>query len=134
MENVHEQDTMMTRFTIRRDLAWTPFLLLLGAIESNSFVELDGDQLNLRFGGYSAMVPISVVDSIQSTNWAIWRGIGIRVSLNQRIGLIGSTAGVVQINLSTPCVPFLGVKANTLFVSLDDPEGFIKMLEAKIVN
>ncbi|MAY79844.1 MAG: hypothetical protein CL930_03570, partial [Deltaproteobacteria bacterium] len=72
MENVHEEDTMMTRFTIRRDLAWTPFLLLLGAIESNSFVEFDGDQLKLRFGGYSAMVPISAVDSIQSTNWAIW--------------------------------------------------------------
>jgi hypothetical protein len=55
------------------------------------------------------------------------------VSLDQSIGLVGSTAGVVQINLSTPCVSFLGIKANKLFMSLDDPDGFIKALETASV-
>lgn len=128
MENTQTQTTLNTRFTIRRDLFWSPFLLLIGAVESNSYVEIDGDLLNLRFGGYTATVPISEVDSIQSTTWALWRGIGIRVSLNQRIGLVGSTSGVVQLNLRTPCVSFLGIKADTLFVSLDDPDGFINAL------
>ena len=128
MENTEKQTTLNTRFTIRRDLIWSPFLLLIGAIESNSYVEIDGDSLNLRFGVYTATVPISEVDSIQSTTWALWRGIGIRVSLRQSIGLIGSISGVIQFHLRTPCVSFLGIKANTLFVSLDDPDGFINAL------
>ncbi|MGB0638122.1 MAG: hypothetical protein ACPGTU_02245 [Myxococcota bacterium] len=44
-------------------------MLLIGAVESNRYVEIDGGLLKLRFGGYTATVPINDVDSSQSTTW-----------------------------------------------------------------
>ncbi len=38
------------RFAMHIDRWWAPFLLLGGAAQSNSFVELTPDSLNLRFG------------------------------------------------------------------------------------
>lgn len=118
------------RFSIRIDPVWRPLMLVGGASPTNSYVELEGDQLALRFGVlFSQRMPVSDVASAAGRSWAWWQGYGVR-AWGDQLGLIGSAENVVELTLREPkrvsigFVPWpFGVRR--IAVSLEDPQGFM---------
>ena len=120
------------RFNIRRDTAWKAPLLLIGATEANSYIELRDEDLLVRFGVHESRVELSDIVSAQTKEWPIWNGIGIRIGSGKRLGLVGSTEGVVELGLKPDVhVTFLGITCASLACSLEDPEGFLKALHER---
>ena len=115
-------------FEIRRDLVWKAPLLIIGAVESNSWVKVSDSALEIEFGSYKTTIDVADIVSLEPIEWPLWQGIGIRLNFQKAIGLIGSTDGVVQLKLRQPNVSFLGVGCDTVAISLVDPEAFIAQL------
>jgi hypothetical protein len=65
-------------------------------------------------------------------SWSLFNGLGVRAG-GQIVGLIGSTAGVVELQLRTP-VPlrFAGWPwtVDRIAISIEDPPGFIEAVLA----
>ncbi|MBC04265.1 MAG: hypothetical protein CMJ34_13345 [Phycisphaerae bacterium] len=123
-------ESAVQSFHIRRDVLWKAPLLLIGAVESNSRVQVSESMLDIQFGAFSTTIPIADIVSVEAVSWPIYRGIGIRLSLQRTLGLVGSTDGVVQLKLRNTGVSFLGIKCNTVSVSLDAPDSFIAAVQA----
>lgn len=124
----------MESFKIRRDVAWRAPLLIILATESRSVVAIDDEAIDARFGIAHVRIPIANVAAVQTRDWSWLLGIGIRIAADKTLGLIGSSDGVVQIALREPTVDgvlFLRRPRN-IAVSLEDPEGFIAAVEARL--
>ena len=120
------------RFNIRRDIVWKAPLLIIGATEANSYVELRDEDLVARFGVHESRLGLSDIISAQTKEWPIWNGIGIRVGPGKRLGLVGSTEGVVELELKPDThVKFLGITCTSLAFSLEDPQGFLEALQER---
>ena len=119
-----------TIFHIRRDVLWKAPLLLIGAVESNSRVQVDAATLDISFGAYSATIATADIVSVEAISWPLYRGIGIRLNFQGCLGLVGSTDGVVELKLREPAVSFLGIKCDTVAISMDAPDSFITAVEA----
>jgi hypothetical protein len=121
------------KFAIRIDAIWRPFMLFLGATPSNSYVELDGSEIHLRFGrGFRHSISRGSVISAAPYPWSLMNGLGVRAG-GEIVGLIGSTAGVVELRLSHPVqLRFAGWPwvVSRIAVSLADPQGFIDAVTA----
>jgi hypothetical protein len=119
------------RFPIRRSLIWRPLLILFGGSRARSFVAIEDRALHLRFGWlFDETVPIAEVVEAVPAPWPLLGGIGWRTDLAGRVGLIGSTEGVVRLRLSPrrPVrVPFRA-PCELLFVSLEQPLVFLEAL------
>ena len=117
-------------FHIRRDLIWKAPLLLIGAVDANSQVEVGASTVHIQFGAYSDTIASSDIVSVEAVSWPLYRGIGIRLSLQRSLGLVGSTDGVVQLKLREPTLSFLGIKCDTVSISMDAPDSFIEAIQA----
>lgn len=108
------------------DRWWAPFVLLGGATQSNSFVELTPDSLNLRFGMiFHDEIPRVEIESADIRAWPLLYGIGWRVGPMGGLGLIGSYQGVVEIKLRSRHRAWEIVPYNRIAVSLENPDAFI---------
>lgn len=118
------------RFNIRIDPVWRPLMLIGGATPTNSYVEIDGETLRLRFGVlFNQSIALSNVASAAGRSWAWWQGFGVR-AFGEGIGLIGSAENVVELTLreqarvSIGFVPWpFGIRR--IAMSLEDPQGFM---------
>ena len=82
-----------------------------------------------RFGLHESRIPLTDIAESKQVDWPLWNGIGIRVSFNKSLGLVGSDKGVVELALQPEKkVSFLGINCEKLAVSLEDPEGFLSAL------
>ena len=122
------------RFQMRIDPPWRPLLAAFGAYSGNSYVDVRDDRLDVHFGLlFHEAIPRADVASAHVTLWPLLAGIGWRVTLGRRAGLIGSREGVVEVRLTQPrrmslaFVPWPWHFA-ALCVSLEEPEGFIAAL------
>ncbi len=126
---------MDERFPIRRDAAWRPLLALFGATKRNSYVEVSGGEVALRFGPlFRETLALGDVIDVRHRSWMLINGIGWRTNFLGTVGLIGSTKGVVEIRRRgkgrTPfLVPLRWLPADRIDVSLEDPSGFIEAVE-----
>jgi hypothetical protein len=116
------------KFAVRIDWWCRPFMLFIWATPANSYVEIDGDEIRMRFGaGFDAPISRSNVVSAAPMRWSIIDGLG--VSAGGRIfGLIGSPSGVVELQLrETVGLRFAGFPWTTrrIAISLEYPQGFI---------
>jgi hypothetical protein len=60
---------------------------------------------------------------------AIWNGIGIRIIFGKALGLVGSTDGVVELELKPGVsVNFIGINCGDIAFFLEKPEAFISAL------
>ena len=122
------------RFTMRLDPVWRPLLALLGALRGNSYVDVGEDGVRFGFGVlFHEIIPRSEIASVRETSWPLLGGIGWRLTLNRRVGLIGSRTGVVEVRLREPRNMRLGLlrlpwRIEAICVSLEDPAGFIAAL------
>jgi hypothetical protein len=118
------------RFNIRIDPVWRPLMLIAGATPTNSYAEIEGDELRLRFGVlFNQAVPLSNITSAAGRSWPFWGGIGLR-AFGESLGLIGSAQNVIEVQLrertrvSIGFVPWPFPVGRIAF-SLDDPQGFM---------
>ncbi len=122
------------KFAIRIDAIWRPFMLFLGATPSNSYVEIAGGDILLHFGaGFKHTIARENVIGAGRRSWSLFDGLGVRAG-GQIVGLIGSTGGVVELQLRD-AVPlrFAGWPwvVHRIAISLEDPQGFIDMMTAR---
>ncbi len=122
-----------TRFPMKLDPWWRALLLVGGATQSNSYLEIDGDTLTAHFGMlYQDTIRLADIESVEEADWPLWMGIGWRIGFGQRFGLIGSYDGVVEMRLREASRVWRFVSFKRLAVSLEDPVAFVGALSAKL--
>ena len=125
----------MARFNIRIDPVWSVPLLIIGATQARSWVEVGDTELEVRFGVGHQRIRLADVASVAPHEWSLFYGIGHRLGYSG-VGYVGSIERVVKITLKGP-VRFdilLGIEVpfSCFFVSLDDPEAFIKEVSGRL--
>ena len=79
-----------TRFPMKIDPWWRALLLVGGATQSNSYLEIENEALIVRFGMlYQETLQIQDIESIEETDWPIWMGVGWRIGFGERFGRPG---------------------------------------------
>ena len=121
------------RFAIKIDWWWRPFMLFIAATAANSYVEVRGEEVRLRFGaGFDHTIARSNVVSARHGSWSLINGLGVRAG-GTIVGLIGSTAGVVELELrGSVAMRFVGWPwvVRRVAVSVEDADGLIAALAA----
>jgi hypothetical protein len=119
------------KFAIRIDWFWRPFMLFIGATHANSYVELRETELHLRFGpAFDHTISRDNVIRAAPMAWGLINGLGVRAG-GEVVGLIGSTSGVVELQLRQPVVlRFAGWPwtVSRVAVSLERPDEFIEQV------
>lgn len=117
------------RFQIARDSVFQPILSLFSATRARSFVNVEPDEVEIRFGFTHQRIPRS---EIRSASRAPRRGlfgwgIGWRTNLNGTVALVGSSTNLVKLKLALPRRIFVGitVTAKEIVLSLEEPAEFI---------
>ena len=120
-----------TRFQIRIDPMWQPFVLVGGATRTNSYVEMDEGIVRIRYGLlFSREIPRSNIESAAPTDWPWYMGVGWRGNLRDMVGLIGSYQGNVELRLGEPIRVMGFMSCNRVVVSLEEPEAFLAAVAA----
>ena len=121
------------KFRIRIDLLFSPFMLFIGATRENSYVELTGDAIRLRFGPtFDHTIARDNVIGAAPMSWSLFDGFGVRAG-GQIVGVIGSTSGVVELRLRQPATFRYAMwpwTVSRVAISLEDPRGFIEQLQS----
>ncbi len=125
----------MAKFNIRIDTIWKAPMLLIGATQAKSWVDVAEDELDIRMGIGHEHIPLANVASVSPHEWSMFYGLGHRVGYDG-IGYVGSTENVVEIKLKTPQQfnLLLGIKGSygSFYVSVDDPEAFMAAVRSAI--
>jgi len=125
----------MAKFNIHIDTIWKAPMLLIGATQAKSWVDVAEDELDIRMGIGHEHIPLSNVASASRHEWSLFYGLGHRVGYDG-IGYVGSTENVVEIKLKEPQQfnLLLGIKGSygSFYVSVDDPEAFIAAVRSAI--
>lgn len=119
------------RFSIRRGV-WSPLLALFGATAQRAYVDVEPGEVTLCFGSHVLRVPPSEIVDARHASWPWWNGVGWRVA-KRSFGLIGALDGIVRISLAqqqTTKIVGFSYTYDKIFVSLEDPRGFLEALEA----
>jgi hypothetical protein len=116
------------KFPIRIDTIWRPFMLFIGATPSNSYVEVEGGEIRLRFGrGFKHSIARENVIGAAPFSWSLFNGLGV-IAGGEIVGLVGSTGGVVElqlrdaVSLRFAAWPWV---VRRIAISLKDPQRFI---------
>ena len=117
----------------------TPLLTLLlwpfGTRGPTAVVNLDAGRLRLQFGTlFDHSFALAQIEHIRRSSWPWWMGMGLRIGVDNKLGLIGSLQGIVCIHFREP-VPvhaLMSLSCRDLYVSLKDPAGFITASEAAL--
>lgn len=118
------------RFPIRIALPWQPMFGLFGFFRETSYVAVEGSTLVISFGTARESIPIEQVAKVRPRYWPFVLGLGPKLDPTGGVAYIGSTEGVVEIELVGPRAlnvwgPFRHDRARHISVSLEDPEGFM---------
>ena len=122
------------RFPILISPLWRPLLLPFGATAERSFAEVEDGNLHVRFGFlFQHRFPLDQVEGASLAHWPLWAGIGWRMNFRGTVGLIGTYVNTVEVRFKEPqrvrlLVP---VRCRRLYLSVDDPRGFIAALRPR---
>jgi hypothetical protein len=120
------------RYPMRIDPVWLPMLALFGGTPGRSYVELTDGTVRFRFGWlFDYRVPRREIAGASRTTWSLLGGIGWRLALGGRVGLIGSLANVVEVRLDPPRwirVVFVPWRCRRICVSVVDPDALLAAL------
>lgn len=126
-----------TRFHIQVSPWVKPLLVLFTATGARLWVELTEDGISVRFGWYTTTVPYALVKSGRRSRWPWYSGLGWRTNFRSVLGLIGAYDGIVEINLEPPhrtSLLGIGFDMQQLYVSLEEPEQFLRALESRVLD
>jgi hypothetical protein len=117
------------RFPIRFGL-FRGLLTLLGTGPRFSYVEVSDGSIRVTMGwAFRATIPLSSVRRIYKDR-NMWRGIGVHGWRGEWL-VNGSVSGIVTIEIDPPArarVIGVPVRLTKLYVSLEDPDGFLAAL------
>jgi hypothetical protein len=124
------------RFLIRREWWLQPLLFLVGLVrDSNSYVAVDGDRLQVRFGWFfNQTYALSDIESVEPYRWPWYYGLGWRSNLVGLVGVVASYRGVMLIRFrqrqrAGGILPFIKLPWDRLAVSLREPDELVVELE-----
>ncbi len=122
----------MSRYPIKRSASWSWALLLIGATEARSFLDIGPDTVVAQFGWKRIEIPRHDIVSAERSNWPWWGGIGWRSDLRHSIGLIGALSPIVRIHIKPRPVTLLGIPHHLtdLYLSVEEPEPIVRELSA----
>lgn len=118
------------RFAISYNALSRVLLTLLGIGPGKAYVEVSDDSVTAKLG-WSGSVSMSrgaiaSVEGVDRIPW--WLGFGMHGSLRGTWALNGAGTGAVKITMSRPAsgrVIWVPIRATTIYLSLEDPTGFI---------
>jgi hypothetical protein len=122
------------RFGIRRSPFWRPLLILFGATAARSYVLVEEDSLEVRFGFFHHRFAREPIMAAHPTEGRWWYGIGWHTDLVHSLMLNGTLKGMVELELRPPelvWLLFLPIRCSRLYLSLEDPEGFVRAFESR---
>lgn len=125
------------RFSISVSTFWGPFMRLFGFGGERAYVELDDEAITFRYGTATERVPLSEIESVGPRAWPFYYGLGAKIGPDHGVAYVASLDGVVQVRFTSPRPmnvwgPFRTSKARCVTLSLEDPEGFMAALGARI--
>ena len=120
------------RWPIRLGPKSKPILLLFGARESNSYVDL-GEEMDAHFGLYRMTTP---VDNIRSWRiegpWSWFTAIGVRRGIRDGVASYGGNhRSGVRVDFKEPVRWLRMLHTPALYVTVADVEGFSADLKAR---
>jgi hypothetical protein len=125
----------MAKFDIHIDPLWRAPLLIIGATQEQSWIDIGDSEIEIKFGSGHEHLPLTNVAGAEPAEWSLFYGIGHRLGHNG-IGYVGSTNNVVEIKLKKPQEfnMIFGIKASysSFYVSVDDPAAFIAAIRNKL--
>ena len=119
------------RWPIRLGPRSKPVLLLFGATEANSYVDLD-DQMRAHFGFFHMSTSVSNIESWRIEGpWSWFTAIGVRRGIFRAdVSFDGNHKGGVRLDFRKP-VKWGPLHPPTLYVTVADLEGFAAALTAR---
>ena len=125
----------MTRFIFAIDSRYAPFLLAFGVTRSSAWLEIDDEEVVVRFGLVGLTTPVSNIDGYQlSGDYKAYRAIGVRGSLVDRGITFGSNTRrglCMTFAEPVPAKPGIGIKHPGMTVTVADIDGLAAELEAR---
>lgn len=116
-----------------------PVFLPFGATKENSFADLSHDTLHVKLGFlFDEKIPLKNMAKVDNGTWNILFGLGHRMALGGKCGVLGSTKNVICITFKDEeFIKALGPfyqKTQYLYLALEEPQAFINDLSEKIAN
>jgi hypothetical protein len=113
-----------------------PMLFVFGVRSSTSYVEIEGDELRVRYGSMmNRSFPLSAIRAVEEAAWPWYAGLGLRTNLTDTVAAVASYKGVVKLTLDPRQdirVMLPTVACSILYFSLTEPAGFVKALSERI--
>jgi hypothetical protein len=104
----------------------------LGTRRERAGVSLEGDRLHVQMPPFfeASFGLEQVAEARREDHWPWYRGLGWRTDFGGTIALVGAQEGVICLELSPPAPVrlFLRTTCRRLYISLEDPAGFLAML------
>ena len=122
--------TVARRFPIRLGRRSRPLLLLFGARQDNSYVDIRESEIYARFGVYHLSVPLTNVASWRIEGPWLWiTAIGVRRGIHGDLTFAGNHEGGVRIDFKVPEQRSI-FHIPRLFVTVGDLQGLGAALSA----
>ena len=125
------------RYTIERAAWLRPLLVLFTATDSRAWVELAPEGLRARYGWYTTTIPYDAIVVAGHDDWPWYGGLGWRTNFRSVLALNGSYRGIVKLAVDPPQrTRLLGIRfgLRELYLSLEDPDRFLRDLEARVTT
>lgn len=130
--------TTRHRFPILITGLGSALLMPFGVSRRQASVQIRDGKMHVQFGPmFDHSFDLDEVDSVGRATWPVWAGIGPRTNLRGAVGLVGAYRNIVRVTFKEPqrvrlfVVP---VTCERLYVSLEDPDGFIEAVEEHLAS
>jgi len=121
---------MRFNLSITHNLLLEPILHASGVNAESTYVELREGVLEVAMGRwFHEQIPVAEIASVAPSEWPWYGGLGVKLH-HHGVGVVGSTEGIVNVKLKQPrkMHAIAVVEAVQLWLSLDDPAGFMKAI------
>jgi hypothetical protein len=120
------------RYSIRTTPLSQFFLIPFGVSKTRSYVQIRDGELHVRFGPmFDERIPLATIEEAKTAHWPRWAGVGPRTNFRGTVALIGAYDKTVRLTFKEPMRVHLFVfpmKCHELYLSLEDPHGFLKAI------
>ena len=121
------------RFAMRITPLSQVLLIPFGVSSRRAYAQVQDGQLHVRFGPmFNERVPLDNIVEADHAAWPRWTGIGPRTDFRGTVGLVSSYRDMVKVSFKEPISVDLfvvPVKCQHLFLSLENPDGFLKLID-----
>jgi hypothetical protein len=121
---------MRFKISVTHNLLLEPILHASGVNADSTYVELGNGELEVAMGRwFHERIPLADISAVAPSEWPWYGGLGVKLH-HHGIGVVGSTEGIVNVKLKAPrkMRAVAMFDSEQLWISLEDPDGFMKAL------